>query len=62
MDFKYRLSYNTKRGSKMAKITIKLDEEIYETLAKIEQHLLKLVDYFDTLEIQIINNEDTQKR
>jgi hypothetical protein len=37
----------------MVKVYIKLDKQMYETLAQIEKHLQRLVNYFENIEIEI---------
>jgi hypothetical protein len=45
----------------MVKVYIKLDKQMYETLAKIEKHLQSLVTYFDNIEIEIDEEERENK-
>jgi hypothetical protein len=37
----------------MVKVYIKLDKQMYETLAQIEKQLQSLVNYFENIEIEI---------
>jgi hypothetical protein len=45
----------------MVKVCIKLDKQMYETLAKIETHLQSLVNYFGNIEIEIDEEERENK-
>ncbi len=45
----------------MVKVTINLDKEMYQTLSKIEQNLQALVNYFETIEIQVDEKTENEK-
>ncbi len=41
----------------MVKVYIKLDKQMYETLAQIEKNLQSLVNYFENIEIEVTDEE-----
>ena len=45
----------------MVKVHITIDKEMYEVLTKIEKLMESLVNYFETIEIQVCDEKDTER-
>ncbi len=46
----------------MVRVYIKLDKQMYETLAQIEKHLQSLVTYFENIEIEVTDEKRETER